>query len=165
MVSRRAAASRNRRSTQVLQAQPRAPEWAPLGRSGGSFSERVVGPAVSRFTRLAGESPSGLRSGIERRSSSPAPRRPDGRDPAGAPARRHDRGGDPRLPSDAGNPGSPVLRSPPRVRRVRRSASILDRKATNRQEEIRKSLADTTTLTISVEAAWRSTRARRPVDR
>src|SRR3990172_4007224 len=57
------AASRTRRSTQVLQGQlESAGVGVPYDRSGTGFSERVVGPAVARVTKPAGGEPPGRRS-------------------------------------------------------------------------------------------------------
>ena len=153
------AASRGRRSTQVLQAQlESAGVGAPLGRSGGSFSERVIGPAVARFTRLAGRiTPRGLRSGIERRLVL-----------AGSPKTWTAETllalqlgitiGAGILGYFIGMRGNPRVIGPfwiPLLAFVGYVVplSILDRKAANRQEQIRRSLADTIDLlTISVEA-------------
>jgi len=130
----------------------------PYGRSGAGFSERVIGPAVARLTRLAGHiTPSGLRSGVERRlilAGSPKAWTAEtvlvlqlgitiG---AGILGYFVGMRGNPRV---AGPFWIPLLAFVGYVVPI----AILDRKAEHRQEEIRKSLADTIDLlTISVEA-------------
>ena len=153
------AASRNRRSTQVLQGQlESAGVGVPYYRSGTGFSERVVGPAVARFTKLAGRvTPSGLRSGIERRlilAGSPKAWTAETllalqlAVTIGAGILGYFIGmrGNPRV---AGPFWIPLLAFAGYVVPL----ALLDRKAAKRQEQIRKSLADTIDLlTISVEA-------------
>jgi tight adherence protein C len=151
-------ASRSRRSTQVLQAQLESAGVGVQAARGASFSQRVVDPAVASFSKVAGRiTPSGLRSGIERRLVLAGSPKGWTAETILALQLAVTIGGG-ILGYFVGMRGDPRILGPFWIPLLAFVAyviplSVLDRKATHRQEQIRRSLADTIDLlTISVEA-------------